>query len=123
MKKNEIYRSQFRLPYDLYEKLKAAADKNHTSVNAELVDRLARTFDDSQRELRALNNKLVAAELEGLINEATLIAGMLSLLTNLKADVPESEITRIRETLTERLKAMGDLQQRTKELTDRLRAE
>jgi len=36
----EIYRSQFRLPYALYEQLKASADKNRRSVNAELVARL-----------------------------------------------------------------------------------
>jgi len=37
---NEIYRSQFRLPYSLYESLKEAADSNRRSVNAELVARL-----------------------------------------------------------------------------------
>ncbi|MEW6460371.1 MAG: Arc family DNA-binding protein [Pseudomonadota bacterium] len=33
----ELYRSQFRLPYSLYEQLKASADQNQRSVNAELV--------------------------------------------------------------------------------------
>ena len=37
---NDIYRSQFRLPYSLYESLKDAADANRRSVNAELVARL-----------------------------------------------------------------------------------
>lgn len=41
---DDIYRSQFRLPYPLYERLKAAADHNRRSVNAELVARLERTF-------------------------------------------------------------------------------
>ncbi|MFX6258380.1 Arc family DNA-binding protein, partial [Acinetobacter baumannii] len=36
----DTYRSQFRLPYALYELLKAAADANKRSVNAELVSRL-----------------------------------------------------------------------------------
>lgn len=50
---DEIYRSQFRLPYPLYEQLKASADANRRSVNAELVARLeeslaADTFDDSE---------------------------------------------------------------------------
>lgn len=40
----EIYRSQFRFPYSLYELLKAAADKNRRSVNAELVARLEASF-------------------------------------------------------------------------------
>lgn len=40
----DIYRSQFRLPYSLYELLKASADENHRSVNAELVARLESTF-------------------------------------------------------------------------------
>ncbi|MBZ9665741.1 Arc family DNA-binding protein [Pseudomonas sp. LMG 31766] len=42
---DEIYRSQFRLPHPLYEKLKASADANHRSVNAELVARLEASFD------------------------------------------------------------------------------
>lgn len=33
----EIYRSQFRLPYSLYEQLKASAEKHQRSINAELV--------------------------------------------------------------------------------------
>ncbi|MFK4075218.1 Arc family DNA-binding protein [Ectopseudomonas khazarica] len=50
---DEIYRSQFRLPYPLYEQLKASADANHRSVNAELVARLEESlvsdsFDDSE---------------------------------------------------------------------------
>lgn len=36
----DIYRSQFRLPYSLYEQLKEASEQNHRSVNAELVARL-----------------------------------------------------------------------------------
>ncbi|MHC8321233.1 Arc family DNA-binding protein [Pseudomonas sp. GB2N2] len=39
----EIYRSQFRIPYPLYEALKASADKGRRSVNAELIDRLEAT--------------------------------------------------------------------------------
>lgn len=48
---DEIYRSQFRLPYALYEQLKAAADSNHRSVNAELVARLESTFAEEDRVL------------------------------------------------------------------------
>lgn len=40
----DIYRSQFRLPYSLYESLKDAADNNRRSVNAELVARLEECF-------------------------------------------------------------------------------
>jgi Arc-like DNA binding domain len=36
----KIYRSQFRLPIDLYERLKILADENGTSLNAELVQQL-----------------------------------------------------------------------------------
>tara|TARA_R100000935_G_scaffold32266_1_gene52807 strand:- start:18 stop:338 length:321 start_codon:yes stop_codon:yes gene_type:complete len=35
--KEEIYRSQFRLPQDLYEKLRASSERNRRSLNAELV--------------------------------------------------------------------------------------
>lgn len=41
---DEIYRSQFRMPYALYEQLKASAAANHRSVNAELVARLEASF-------------------------------------------------------------------------------
>lgn len=47
--KDDVYRSQFRLPYDLYEQLKAAADSNKKSVNAELVARLQASFADEPR--------------------------------------------------------------------------
>jgi len=40
----EIYRSQFRLPYSLYESLKKSADANRRSVNAELIARLEESF-------------------------------------------------------------------------------
>lgn len=36
----DVYRSQFRLPYDLYEQLKALAEKNRRPLNVELVYRL-----------------------------------------------------------------------------------
>jgi len=41
----DTYRSQFRLPYPLYEKLKEAADVAGRSVNAELVHRLSIALD------------------------------------------------------------------------------
>jgi len=41
----DTYRSQFRLPYPLYEDLKKAADHNHRSLNAEIVARLQESFD------------------------------------------------------------------------------
>ena len=43
----DTYRSQFRLPQDLYLKLKAAADGNRRSLNAELIARLQPTFPES----------------------------------------------------------------------------
>nr|WP_163503965.1 Arc family DNA-binding protein [Halomonas socia] len=44
----DIFRSQFRLPYPLYEDLKKAADDNHRSLNAEIVARLEQSFADEQ---------------------------------------------------------------------------
>ena len=44
----DLYRSQFRLPYALFEQLKAAADKSGRSVNAEVVARLADSFVESK---------------------------------------------------------------------------
>ncbi|HBP79843.1 MAG TPA: hypothetical protein DD685_13645 [Halomonas sp.] len=45
MKKDDTYRSQFRLPYDLYEKLKAESEKNRRSLNAEIVARLDKSLE------------------------------------------------------------------------------
>lgn len=59
----DIYRSQFRLPYPLYEQLKASADANHRSVNAELVARLESTFtQDLGAELTAGISKQALSE-------------------------------------------------------------
>lgn len=44
----DLYRSQFRLPYTLFEQLKAAAEKSGRSVNAEVVARLADSFTESK---------------------------------------------------------------------------
>lgn len=44
----DLYRSQFRLPYPLFEQLKAAAEKSGRSVNAEVVARLADSFAESK---------------------------------------------------------------------------
>jgi hypothetical protein len=49
----DIYRSQFRLPGDLYEQLKKAAEESGRSVNAELVYRLQTTFIAPSKESEA----------------------------------------------------------------------
>lgn len=41
---NDQYRSQFRLPYPLYERLKAEAETRQRSLNAEIVARLEASF-------------------------------------------------------------------------------
>lgn len=46
----DTYRSQFRLPYDLYEKLKEEAAKNHRSLNAEIVARLEQSVHEEEME-------------------------------------------------------------------------
>ncbi|AET95618.1 Arc family DNA-binding protein [Caballeronia zhejiangensis] len=40
----DTHRSQYRLPWPLYDELKAAAEKNRRPLNAELVARLESTF-------------------------------------------------------------------------------
>jgi hypothetical protein len=40
----DTHRSQYRLPWPLYEELKAAAEKNRRPLNAELIARLESTF-------------------------------------------------------------------------------
>jgi hypothetical protein len=41
---NDVYRSQFRLPWALYEALQEQATANGTSLNTELVQRLHASF-------------------------------------------------------------------------------
>ncbi len=42
--KEDQFRSQFRLPYPLYERLQAAAEQANRSLNAEIVSRLEASF-------------------------------------------------------------------------------
>lgn len=58
----DIYRSQFRLPYSLYELLKASADENHRSVNAELIARLESTFKKMDVVRHALGLQMAESE-------------------------------------------------------------
>lgn len=48
---SDIYRSQFRMPISLFEKLKNEAGKSKRSANAELVARLERSLADSSNEI------------------------------------------------------------------------
>lgn len=75
---NEIYRSQFRFPYSVYEKLKEAADQNHRSVNAELVARLENSFCENSPH----NNPEVEL-LHKLYNESSAKLDELKKITNL----------------------------------------
>ncbi|WP_175983232.1 Arc family DNA-binding protein [Caballeronia zhejiangensis] len=66
----DTHRSQYRLPWPLYEELKAAADKNRRPLNAELVARLESTFprlavsaDADIPALHATISKMSLAEL------------------------------------------------------------
>lgn len=53
--KNDHFRSQFRLPNDLYERLRESAEREGRSLNAEIVARLEASFGPSlQDELRRL---------------------------------------------------------------------
>ena len=62
----DLYRSQFRLPYPLYERLKAASDSSGRSVNGELVYRLGQTFDsDKLVSVASLADKLTRPENRG----------------------------------------------------------
>lgn len=81
----DLYRSQFRLPYALYEHLKAASDRSGRSLNAELVYRLTQTFDSdragsagSAGSAASLADKLARpenrGELESLLNVIQRIA-------------------------------------------------
>jgi hypothetical protein len=67
----DVYRSQFRLPYPLYERLKVAADQSGRSVNAELVYRLGESLDRSDKAQSAAPEKLERSIVEGLADKLT----------------------------------------------------
>lgn len=56
---DDIYRSQFRLPYPLYEKLKDSAETYHRSLNAEIVARLEESIAADNAELDATTSDLI----------------------------------------------------------------
>lgn len=74
---NDIYRSQFRMPYSVYENLKEAADQNHRSVNAELVARLENSFNAN-----STHNNPEAELLHKLYNESSKRLAELEKITN-----------------------------------------
>lgn len=63
----DTYRSQFRLPYSLYEKLKEAADTAGRSVNAELVHRLSIALDGNKSTSMDLSSATEAQLLQEIM--------------------------------------------------------
>jgi hypothetical protein len=45
------FRSQFRLPIELADKLKHSAEDNRRSLNAEIVNRLERSYEEGAEQL------------------------------------------------------------------------
>ena len=78
---NDLYRSQFRLPYPLYEQLKAASEASSRSLNAEIVARLERSFTaEKEVEQMAFESGFEAA----MLRED--VARLTKLLENQKAE-------------------------------------
>lgn len=84
----EIYRSQFRMPQALYENLKAAADKNRRSVNAELVARLEESFI-REAQSAALARRLEDAKGSRPAGQSEAAAVVLQGIDELKAKMAE----------------------------------
>lgn len=59
----DTYRSQFRLPWDLHELLKAASEESGRSLNAELVTRLEDSFREREPTQAQLAPEMRKAEL------------------------------------------------------------
>lgn len=55
---NDQHRSQFRIPYPLYERLKAEAEAQKRSLNAEIVARLQASFAQTPVSLDHLQQLL-----------------------------------------------------------------
>lgn len=64
---DDTYRSQFRLPYPLYEKLKEASDIAGRSVNAELVHRLSMALDADKSPSMDLSSATEAQLLQEIL--------------------------------------------------------
>ena len=70
----DTHRSQYRLPWPLYEELRAAAEKNRRPLNAELVARLESTFPrltvSADSDLPALHSTISKMSLADLMTPA-----------------------------------------------------
>lgn len=123
MKKDDLYRSQFRLPYELYEQLKAAADANKNSVNAELVARLQESFS-ARPDSAALESRIAAIELKSMATELSLSAAVLQLLQQLPKQDGElaGGIDSFSQEMLDRISAYGDIPSRFNELLKKLPA-
>lgn len=64
--KNDYFRSQFRLPGDLYERLKAEAERSGRSLNGEIVARLEASFEPGVLEKMT---QLLDAQTELIVSE------------------------------------------------------
>jgi DNA-binding transcriptional regulator GbsR (MarR family) len=76
MNNEKTYRSQFRLPWDLYEALQAQATTNGISLNAELVRRLQTSLSSE------LSNNDLAMELKRTSEQLSHITELIEKLTN-----------------------------------------
>ena len=56
---NDLFRSQFRLPIELSEKLRVAAEANSRSMNAEVVARLEKSFGGAEPAMGEVAKDLV----------------------------------------------------------------
>lgn len=68
----DAYRSQFRLPYPVYEKLKTAAEESGRSLNAELVYRLTQSFTENTPPSQKTASKASNIQVEELAEKLAL---------------------------------------------------
>lgn len=68
----EIFRSQFRLPLELADKLRESAEASNRSMNAEIVARLEKSFDNdsSSGGLITVSMDEFDAVIESAVNRA-----------------------------------------------------
>lgn len=68
----DIFRSQFRLPLDLADKLRESAEASNRSMNAEIVARLEKSFDNdsSSGGLITVSMEEFDAVIESAVNRA-----------------------------------------------------
>lgn len=125
MNKDDVYRSQFRLPYEIYELLKGESENNRRSLNAEVIARLQQSFSPqvssqslmpaakakemSARARRGISGVIEKRIIEG-ISRAVAMGHSMSIIELIDMELealPEADLNDLLEKVSEWLESEG----------------